>query len=1158
MLARDTRFPQRCWPSTFPCLLYPLAVLGLLVTLVQPAAAQVALGTITGSVQDPSGAVVPGARIQVINEETGMTTTVESQQDGSYRVPNLVPGEYRLRVQAEGFKQYEATGLRLNVGTILTHNVVLEVGVVTEQVLVSGQALMVETSSGQVGHTVQIEHILEMPNQNRNVYSLVNLTPGAFMRGGEVSIGGSRTQSTAQLLDGVQASRAGLGANQMEISPPVDAIREFKVEMNAMGAEYGRSTGGMLNAVTRSGTNEFRGVLYEFVRNDKFDARGWAADVKPKLRRNNFGGSIGGPIRRDKTFFFYNLDFLRQRSGTVRTRSVGLPEFQQGDFSRATALIGGTVTVVPIYDPATGTGTFEAPKNTQPFPGNVIPRSRFDPLAARILEGKYIPAPNRPPNNVYNNAGNWQENTPSETTRNYHTLRLDHEVSPNTRGYARFLFTEPDDSLDHASRGYGPADPDQLYIWNNRYNLALNGTHLFSPTFFLSATLGFNRVTIHRGSGACCDTNWAEKFGIPVLNQVAGEAFPRLNFGGGPVPVDAIGATGNANRFAAFNNFDYDLQFTKIHGKHTLKFGFKHQRFQGNDNNRRQPSGTWGFTERFTRGYDAKGRAIANTGIRFADFLLGRLNSVDVNLEPMIGKRIQYYAGYLQDDIRLTPHLTINLGLRYETETPVSEVAGRMNGFSPYKPNPLAGTGDIPAWATGIVTFPNHFGYGKYLWHWDKNNFAPRFGFAWRFLGSENTVLRGGFGVFYGEPYSRNAQQVARMSFEQSYAARHPVPFTLSQGIPRHALDPVPESERTPTFGMRGTRYATSQIQFFDEARVVTYSFDFNLTLQHQWRNWLFEVAGLGKLGRHVPFANINLNHIRPEDLPKLETTPQLLLRPWPIFDSDMPQIQIMAPNWGISNAYLATLKVERRFRDGLGLTLAYTFTSWIDNVIFVGDDTTFGDNDQIQNIYCLPCERSRSTNSVPHRLVFGPIWDLPVGRGRALGRNWNPVLDAIAGGWQVSMLGTIRSGAPFGITVLNGPLEIRGDSADGTTLRPNLVKDAQIYHPRKGEPLDGGNRGIYWLSADAFYLPEKYHLGNAARTLPGVLGPGAIDLDMMLAKNWRFREHYRLQFRWEAYNFVNHPNWNLPNQSFGASGFGWISGASGRRIMQFGMKLYF
>ena len=1136
-------------------------VLGILISVaiaMHHGRAQTALGTITGVVKDPSGAVIPGARMQVINDETGMVVAVQSQADGTYLAPSLVPGEYRIVVELEGFKRYEARGLRLNVGSTLTHPVVLEVGVVTEQVQVSGQALMVETTSGQVGHTVQVEQILEMPNQDRNVYNLVNLTPGAFMQGGEVSVGGSRTQSTAQQLDGVQSSRAGLGANQMDLAPPIDAVREFKVEVNAMGAEYGRSSGGVLNAVTRSGTNEFRGALYEFVRNDGFDARGWAADVKPTLRRNNFGGSLGGPIRKNKTFFFYNLDLLRDHTVSVRTRSVGLPEFQQGDFSRATALVGGQVRVVPIYDPATGTGTFAEPRATQPFPGNVIPKSRWDPVATRIIEGRYIPAPNRPPNNVYNNSGNWQQNALSAEHRNYHTIRLDHELSTSTRAYARFLFTEPDDSLDHASEGYGPADPDQLYLWNNRYNLALNVTHLFSPTLFLSSTLGFNRLTIHRGSGACCDTNWAEKFGIPVLAKVAGEAFPRLNFGGGLVPVNAIGATGDANRFAAFNNFDYDFQFTRVGGKHTLKFGFKHQRFQGNDNNRRQPSGTWAFTERFTRGYDAQGKAIANTGIRFAEFLLGRLNSVSVNLEPMLGKRIRYYAGYLQDDIRLTPRLTINLGVRYETETPASEVGGRMNGFSPYKPNPLAGQGDIPPWATGIVTFPSRFGYGKYLWRWDKNNIAPRFGFAWRLGRKENTVLRGGFGLFYAEPYSRNVQQVARMSFEQSYEGRHPLPFTLAQGIPAGALDPIPESERTPTFGMRGTRFATSTVQFFDEARVVGYSLDCNLTLQHQWRSWLFEVGALAKLGRHVPFANINLNHIRPEDLPKLETTPQLLLRPWPIFDSDMPQIQVMSPNWGISNAYLGTFRAERRFRDGFGLVLAYTFTSWIDNVIFVGDDTTFGDNDQIQNIYCLACERSRSTNSVPHRLVFGPIWDLPVGRGRMMGRSWHPVLDGIAGGWQFSMLGTIRSGAPFGVTVLNGPLEIRGDAADGTQLRPNLVKDARIYDARKGQPLEGGNRGIYWLTPDAFYLPERYHLGNASRTLPGVLGPGAIDLDLMLAKNWRFREHYRLQFRWEAYNFINHPNWNLPGQSVGDSGFGWITGASGRRIMQFGLKLYF
>ncbi len=1120
-----------------------------------------ALGTIVGTVQDTTGAVIPGAKVTIVNEQTGISTEVESGADGSFQAPNLVPGQYRIIVEAEGFKRSEIGDLRLNVGTTLTQTVTLEVGVITESIEVSGETIMVETTSGSVGTTIQVEQILELPLPNRNVFSLVNLTPGAFYRNGRISLGGGRTQSALAQLDGVQNSRGGLGVQNIEMSPPVDSMQEFKVEVNNMGAQYGRSSAGLVNAVTKSGTNEFHGSLYWFVRNDLFDARGWNADEKPKLRRNNFGGTFGGPIKKNKIFFFYNYDSVINRGSSVRTRNVGLPEFQQGDFSNATARVKGKLIVVPIYDPASGSGTFLKPKNTQPFPGNIIPRDRWDPVAAKILAGNYIPAPNRPPDNADNNAGNWQEVVPNKTDRDYHTIRGDIELSQNTRMYLRYIFTNPDDSITGYSQGYGVADPNGLDIINRRYNAAANITHLFSPTFILNFTAGFGRVTIDRRSGDCCDTNYAELFGLPEVSRVGGEVFPRMNFGGGLVPVTQIGAAGNAHRFAVFNNFDYDLQFTKIKGSHTLKFGFKHSRYQGNELSRPQPSGVYNFNGRWTLGYNKKGKPIKNTGIRFADFILGRLNNVDARVAPMIGKRIRYYAGYFQDDWKVTRNLTLNIGVRYETETPITEVGGRMNGFSPYKPNPLAGQNGIPEDSVGIVTFPNRNGMGKYLWRWDKNNFGPRFGFAWRVFGTDTTVLRGGYGVFYGNPYDRNTIQVARAGFDNIYRARHPIPFTLSQGIPEGALDDIPESELTPTFGMRGTRFATSTIQFIGEDRVNPYTQNMNLTIQHQRGGWFFEIGALGNLGRQIAFPNININHIRTEDLPKLATgIDPLKLRPWQQFTSSKPQIQIFAPNWGISNAWLGTARVERRYRDGFGLTIAYTYTSWIDNVIFTGgNNATFGDNQQIQNIYNLKGERSKSTNSIAHRIVIAPIWDLPFGHNRKWGDDWNGVLNAILGGWQVSFMGTIRSGAPFGLTVLNGARDILGDDAQGRNLRPDMVAGVPLYHPKKGKPRDDGSRGIYWFNPEAFTTPPDYTLGNSARTIPGLTGPGSISFDAMLAKNWRFQERYRLQFRWEMFNFTNTPQWGLPGQTLGQeTSFGFVNGAGGRRIMQFGLKLYF
>jgi hypothetical protein len=534
--------------------------------------------------------------------------------------------------------------------------------------------------------------------------------------------------------------------------------------------------------------------------------------------------------------------------------------------------------------------------------------------------------------------------------------------------------------------------------------------------------------------------------------------------------------------------------------------------------------------------------------------MLGRINSVDATLTPTYGRRIHYYAGYFQDDVRVTSNLTLNLGLRYETETPMYEVADRMSSFDPWLPSPVAGVRDIPAGALGAVLFPNRNGEGKYLWNADRNNIAPRFGFAYRMKGSQTSVVRGGFGIFFGNPYDRELIQQLKTGFGTVYRARSPVPYTLRQGPPASAFGDVPESSLTPSFGMRDTPFETSTIQFLDRTRATPYTINFNLTVQHQWRDMLIELGYLGNLGRQIIFPNLNVNHIRPEMLPRTEI-PERLRRPWTVFSSDQPQIQILAPNWGFSNYHAATLRMERRYRNGLSWILAYTFSKWIDNVVFVGgDDATFGDDDQIQNIYNLGGERALSTNSVPHRLVMSPIVDLPFGKGRKWA-NHGGILNAILGGWQLSTMATLRSGAPFGVTVLNGPRDVLGDQSDGKNLRPDIVGDPKSSVQR-GTPA-AGITGITWFNPEVFRTPARFTHGNVSRTVPGILGPGNVNFDSLLAKNLQIGERWRLQYRWETFNTFNTPEFNLPNNTFLGAGFGVVTAAGSRRIMQMGLKLY-
>lgn len=293
----------------------------------------------------------------------------------------------------------------------------------------------------------------------------------------------------------------------------MDSMQEFKVEVNAMGAENGRSSAGFVNAVTRSGSNRFNGSFYEFLRNDALDAAGWNNDRSPPLRRNNFGATLDGPIQKNRTFFPYNYDGLRERNGNRTTRSAGLPEWRRGDFSSATRNAGGRAVFVPIYDPTTGTGNFGNPRSNSPFPNNTIPASRLDPVALKAVA--FLPAVNRAPNNPLNLSGNWQENRIDALTRDYHIGRLDHEFSQRTRAFARYIVTIPERDRNAYNPSYGVADPEGVVIDTRRQNVALNATHLFSPTFFLNVTGGFNRVFIFRTSDDCCQTNYGQLRGLP-------------------------------------------------------------------------------------------------------------------------------------------------------------------------------------------------------------------------------------------------------------------------------------------------------------------------------------------------------------------------------------------------------------------------------------------------------------------------------------------------------------------------------------------------------------------------------------------------------------------------------------------------------------------
>ncbi|MCZ6515519.1 MAG: hypothetical protein O6850_06615 [Acidobacteria bacterium] len=1015
-------------------------------------------------------------------------------------------------------------------------NLTLELGTITETVTVEAETTLVNTVSGSLGHVVQEKQITSLPLNSRAVFDLVNLTPGSFVITGgdqrtDVLIGGGRPNSAMVYLDGIIDLRGGIGSTIIEISPPVESMREFKVQANNMGAEYGRSAAGMIRATTKSGTNELHGSLYEFIRNDKIDSAGWGVDKKAKLRRNQFGVSIGAPIVKNKTFIFYNFEGIRERRGRVRTRRVTTALEAAGDFSQTQFSKKGTAKLLPIFDPLSG----------EQFPNNAIPLNRQDPVAQNVLS--FLPPPNRTPDNPITLAGNYQENAVDLSTRDKHVFRLDHSFSDNTRAFWRYTLAEPDDIPRLPTAGFGVADPDARLRRRRFQNMALNFQHVFSPTLVGTLTAGYARTSLNR-TGISSGQNFPEKLG---LSGVPPDVFPRFEFRKGLVPMTSIAHGGEIARRAGFTNGQVEGNMTWTKGSHNLKFGSQYFRFHGNDVNRRRPSGRWRFEPNFT-----KGKGVKDSGLPLADFFLGQPDSVDFELGSGTSKRSYYISGYLQDDWKLTPSLTINLGFRYETESPLSEVYDRLNSFDPSVPHPLAGQNGIPEGTLGVVTFTGRNGKGSRLEQWDKNNFSPRFGFAWSPFGGQSTVVRGGYGIFFGNPFDGNLVKIGHKAFDASRSFVDPVPFTMRDGVPAGFLVTPAEESLTPDFGAIGTAFPQSSIDYIDPTRRTPYTQNMNVTIEHQFKNIVFELGYVGNLGRKLIFRSININHI-PTELLARKDIKERLRRPFPQFPGNRARVLQRVPNWGISNYHALLFRSERRFSNGLGWIISYAWSKKIDNLQSSGP--TIGDDDDIQNLFDRKNERSASTNDIRHRLVMSPIVELPFGKGK----RWlqNGLLSHLAGGWSLGTITTLQTGAGFGVTVRNGT-SILGDKAADRVLRPNLVSNPELSSSRKGAPAEGGVRGIQWFDPGAFVVPDKFTLGNASRTLPGLASPRLINFDFSIMKNMVIHEQTTLQFRFELFNAFNTPHFGVPGSSLGGGGFGIASATGSDRELQFALKLLF
>lgn len=1055
---------------------------------------QTSTATISGTVTDASGAIVPGAQLTLTNLLGGQVVQAATNASGLYNAPNISPGRYRLNADAAGFKAYVRREVLVETGAKLQIDIALQVGDAAESVTVSAATPLLQTATSSLNQVVENKTVVNMPLASRRVGSLVRLLPGVTFGSEDTqegavnfSISGGRSRQQMWTLDGGVIQGNAMLTGILEFNPPVEALQEFRVESLGYPAEYGRSMGGFIAMTTKSGTNELHGVLYHYLRNDAFDARSFFAPRVAPRKYNVFGGTLGGPIRKDRTHFFGSYEGTRRRDGVTRIFNVPTSAEILGDFSARS----GT----PL-DPLTRT----------PFPNKIIPASRLDPVGRALAQ--LYPAPNVAGRASGDN--NFLANAVNTNAANSYVLRLDHILNAKDRlsgRYVHYLSTTAGGSVTPVSSADAAATTNTLNI----ANVSPTWFHEFTPTLFSEARF----VASIRGA----DVPRSQNEGVVSkvgLKGVPGEGTPRIGLTG-------YTALGTGNQFRALRP-QYTYQATEalswFHGKHTVKFGGEYRYTRNAEDWGSSRYGDFSFNEIAT-----------GSGFALAALLTGHTNSVTIE-NGVTDSRLDYWGLYLQDEWKVTSRLTLNLGLRYDIDTPRWERQNRQSGFDPLPINPVSGT-------PGVITFSGVDGRSKFAHPFDKNNFGPRFGFAWRPIG-DKTVLRGGYGLMYGGIYDASLGRALNIGFGdvRSYNSVDngiTPAFQLRDGVPARVIEPI-----GPGYGaIRVGEPVRSNAEFLAQDHRNSYSHQATLSLQRQILGNLLVEAGYGaNLSHRIAGPGLSINEVRPE----LRGARQdQRLRPFPQYNS----VIWRSANWGNSSYHALNLKAEKRFSAGLNLLATYTWSKFLDDVE-ANAEAGGAPGSGIQSYYARALDKSYSGNDIRHRFSASLVYDLPIGKGRKLDVT-NRLLDRLVGGWTLGTITELRDGLPFGAVEAINRL-----NSFSPSQRPSLIADPTLDPNRPRADLVSR-----YFNTAALVFPGDGVLGNAARNIG--FAPGFANVDLSLLKDIHFNERRFVQLKGEFFNVLNRANFAAPNGSRGAAAFGRISGTinDGRHI-QVGLRFVF
>jgi hypothetical protein len=1098
------------------CLLWPAQIVF----------AQLTTGGIVGTVTDPSGSRVPGVTVTATQVDTATSTTVATDAAGDYTFTNLQIGRYSLTFQKEGFQRVVQSNVVLGIAQVIRFDIALKIGSVSQTVEVTDAPPLLQTETSSLGTIETEKRIVDLPLNGRNFFKLAFLGPGANegatgtsagagstdnnRPGTSLSVNGLRIFDNNYLLDGLDNNEFGNGT--VVIQPPPDSIQEFRVEENSMSAEYGRG-GAMVSLVLRSGTNQVHGAAWEFVRNNKLDARNYFATSGLGFQRNQYGGQLGGPIKKDKMFLFGSIQRTDIREEVPFISSVPTPLMHSGNFSELLAL----PQPIQITNPFTGT----------PYAGNIIPACTPVPQPGCINDvgqniANLFPNPNIPgaglaSNFIFNGKYKFDE-TAFET-------RFDYNISAKDRFLAHYAIATPKatnpSNFPNVDGGAGSGTSSTLD--NKVQSVALDWNHIFNPGLLNDARVGFNRfkdATLPLDFG----TNAGNSVGIPNANHGGNSSgLTKINISN----YQQLGDSLWVPETIAENVYQLADTLSWTKGKHSLKFGVDFRRQQRNFFQQTAPSGLLGFSGNYS-------------GYALADTLLGIPQSTlqDHLAGTVDPTRYWDLSEFVQDNIRVTPNLTLNVGLRYEINSPA-------NG-------PTVGNFDL---RTLTVNTSSHGGV-----KFDKNDWAPRVGFAWNVR--PNTVVRSAFGIFYAaegnifDDLGLNPPSLAVQSF--NYPGSNPSTNQLLGAFPATFTQPDPAN---PTGVVRTTGIIGASS--FDPVRRIPRIYEWNLTIEQQLsQNWLFRVGYVGSHSNNLfDHESSNLNQpLVPLDTNFSGSGPFGYNQGRPYF-ATRPGLNVVLPLdvARLSMSYNAfQTSVEHRFAEGFNVLAAYTFAKSL--------GTADGNVNQcdVQNAHNIAGERGPTTPDFRHQLTVSYVYELPYGKGKHFGSSVNSVAQAVLGSWQVAGVTRARSGEAFDV-LMGGDLTNTG----AFPPRPDMIHNPFDFsfdvatQAALGCTKPGHQTHDCWFNQAAFVVPalapvpslvcntptqcSARNFGNARRA--ALRGPDMVNFDFSAYKTFQLSERFGLAFRAEFFNLFNHPNFNLLNvgSGGGSSGAGFVNFSCGQ-----------